>query len=348
MPLFALNDSVPRGTSPLVGIAKAAAESPQLASKRKIEYFSLPSKSILNRCSSKRVPFSWTINPYRGCEFGCKYCYARYTHEYMGMEDPAQFEEKIYSKERAAGILKRELAKDPEGTIAIGTATDPYQPAERQFQTTRGILETIAEFRGLRVSITTKSDLVARDRDLLLEINRQNELQVNLTVTTMRAELARCLEVRAPRPDLRMAAAAELARAGLAVGILAMPVLPGITDQPPELEAVARAASQAGACYFAVKALFLMPSAQKAFFPFLEERFPELVESYRRLYARGAYVQAQYRTRIQELAKQLRRKYRLTGAPRAYPAESFAPFSQMQLFEGGNQSPMHLPARRCL
>ncbi len=348
MPLFALKDSVPRGTSPLVGIAKAAAESQQLASKTKVEYFSLPSKSILNRCSSKRVPFSWTINPYRGCEFGCKYCYARYTHEYMGMEDPAQFEEKIYSKERAGEILKRELAKDPGGAIAIGTATDPYQPAERQFQTTRGILDTIAQFRGLRVSLTTKSDLVARDRDLLLEINRHNELQVNITVTTMRAELARCLEVRAPRPDLRMAAAAELARAGIAVGILAIPVLPEITDQPKDLEAVARAASQAGACYFAVNALFLMPSAQKAFFPFLEEQFPELVESYRRLYARGAYVRAQYRARIQELAKQLHRKYRLIGVHRAYPAESFAPSSQMQLFEGSNQSQMHSPARRCL
>lgn len=332
-PLLGVASNVPRGTSLLVGIAKAAAESPQLARKRNVEYFSLPSKSILNRCTSKRVPFMWTINPYRGCEFGCKYCYARYTHEYMGMEDPAQFEEKIYSKERAGEILRRELSKDPGGAIAIGTATDPYQPAERQFQTTRGILETIAQFRGLRVSITTKSDLVVRDRELLLDINQRNELQVNITVTTMRVELARCLEVRAPRPDLRIAAAAELARAGIAVGVLAMPVLPEITDKPKDLEAVARAASQAGACYFAVNALFLMPSAQKAFFPFLEQQFPELVEKYRRRYARGAYVEAQYRARIQELARQLQRKYHLTGAHREYPAESFAPSSQMDLFE---------------
>lgn len=346
MRLFALKDNVPRGTSPLVGIARLAAESPQLAGKRKVEYFSLPSKSILNRCSSQRVPFTWTINPYRGCEFGCKYCYARYTHEYMGMEDPAQFEEKIYSKDRAGEILKLELAKDPGGTIAMGTATDPYQPAERRFLTTRAILRTISEFRGLRISLTTKSDLVARDLELLLEINLRNELQVNMTVTTMREKLARCLEARAPRPELRMAAAAELARAGIAVAVLAMPVLPAITDSPMDLEAVARAASQAGACYFAVNPLFLMPSARKAFLPFLEERFPELAGRYRDAYARRAYVAPQYRARIQRLAEQLRRKYHLTGVEREYPAEAFAPASQLRLFGDENATPAQ-PRTRC-
>lgn len=207
MTLFPLLSQKPLGKMqpPLVGLARVAAQSPVLSRKRKVEYFSLAAQSLLNRCSSPRLPFTWTINPYRGCEFGCQYCYARYTHEYMGMEDPAEFEEKIYSKERAGEILQKELSKASGGAIAIGTATDPYQPAERIFQTTRGILRTLAGFRGLRVSITTKSDLIRRDLGLLQEIARHNDLQVNVTITTLREDLARCLEPRAPRPNLRLA-----------------------------------------------------------------------------------------------------------------------------------------------
>lgn len=332
MQLFDVSQPSINTPGKLVGLGRIAAGSRSLAHKRKVEYFSLASQSILNRCSNPRLPFTWTINPYRGCEFGCKYCYARYTHEYMGMDQWQQFEEKIYSKERAAEILQAELGKDPGGGIAIGTATDPYQPAERHFQTTRHILETISGFRGLQVSITTKSDLIRRDVVLLQRIAAGNRLQINMTITTLRAELARCLEVRAPSPELRLAAAAELAAAGLEVAVFAMPVLPAITDAPRDLEAVARAASRAGACYFAANVLFLMPSAQKAFFSFLEQKFPHLTKKYRRLYARGAYIRGVYSEQIQALVKKLREKYRLTGPQRQYPLEVFAPCSQMQLF----------------
>jgi DNA repair photolyase len=331
MPLFRI-DPPAKGTAPLVGIARIAAESPHLGAKKSVEYFSLASRSILNRCSNPEMGFTWTINPYRGCEFGCKYCYARYTHEFMGMENPALFEEKIYSKEAAGDILRSELKKNPRGAIAIGTATDPYQPAERQFQTTRGILETIAQFRGLRVSITTKSDLVQRDLDVMREIMLHNELHIHITVTTMDAKLARCLEVRAPRPDLRIAAAAEIAQAGIPVSVFAMPVLPGITDDRRNLERVARAAARAGACNFAVNALFLMPSAQKAFFPFLEQQFPHLMEKYSRLYGSGAYVGSQYKAKLRAMCDELRKKYKLTGPRRQYAAEAFAPSEQMHLF----------------
>ena len=328
-PLVLSNDTASRATS-LVGIAKMAAESPQLAGKKTVEYFSLASRSILNRCSSSRMPFTWTINPYRGCEFGCKYCYARYTHEFMGMEESAQFEEKIYSKAQAGEILNKELSTFRGGAIAIGTATDPYQPAERHFQTTRNILEIISRFRGLDVSITTKSDLVVRDLDLLRHIAERNALQVNMTVTTLNTELARCLEVRAPRPDLRLAAVAELTRAGIAAAVFAMPVLPGITDGAKDLELVARAAARAGAGYFAANVLFLKASAQKAFFPFLEEHFPHLVERYRNLYARNAYLRGPYRLHINALAEELRQKYQLTGLQRPYATKDFAP--QLRLF----------------
>ena len=316
----------------LVGLGRIAAASPLAVSKQKASYFVLSSKRILNRCRSPRVPFTWTINPYRGCELGCRYCYARYTHEYLGMENPSEFEEKIYSKERAGEILRMELAQDPSGMIAIGTATDPYQPAERLFETTRGILETIRDFRGLRLSVTTKSNLILRDLGLLREIAQRSQLQINISVTTLRPELARRLEPRAPRPDLRLEAASELASAGISVGIFAMPILPAITDDPRDLEAIAREAARVGASSFAANVLYLMPAARKAFFPFLEAEFPQLVGKYRKLYAQDAYVRGPYADRIASLAAELRRKYKLNGRPPSPPPEPFAPVNQMRLF----------------
>jgi DNA repair photolyase len=329
--LPAPKDEVGGARSALVGLARVAAESPQLSAKRRVEYFSLASQSILNRCSSERMPFLWTINPYRGCEFGCKYCYARYTHEYMGMDDPASFEDRIYTKERAGEILLRELARDPGGAIAIGTATDPYQPAERLYGATRSILETLAAFRGLDVSITTKSDLVVRDLALLQEMTKENSIEVHITITTLRADLARALEPRAPRPDLRLGAVAALAGAGIPVSVFSMPVLPGITDSAEELEAVARAAADSGARSYAANVLFLMPSAQKAFFPFLEQQFPHLVRRYRELYRQSAYLRGRYAEQVQNLARRLRKKYFRPATP-DQPLPPFGPRDQLALF----------------
>ena len=128
-------------TRPLVGIARLAAEGESLRQGHRVEYFTLPVRSLLNRCSADRMPFTWTINPYRGCEFACKYCYARYTHEFMEMRDGLDFEQKIFVKQHAAEMLRGELRQvQPGEAIAIGTATDPYQPAERRFEVTRAIL----------------------------------------------------------------------------------------------------------------------------------------------------------------------------------------------------------------
>src|SRR5271167_648748 len=190
---------------PPVGIARLAARSPAAETHRRSgkrpQYFVLPVKSILNSCDSKRVPFEWTINPYRGCEFACKYCYARYTHEFMELRDGVDFERKIYVKQQAAWLLRQDLKKVKRGEeIAIGTATDPYQPAEKRFEITRGVLEELALHRGLQIGIVTKSDLVLRDTELLRRIAESNSLFVNLTVTTLDTGLARILEPRAPRP----------------------------------------------------------------------------------------------------------------------------------------------------
>lgn len=303
--------------SELVGIARLAASSPLAEAKRGTEYFLLPVRSILNHCTSDRVPFRWTVNPYRGCEFGCKYCYARYTHEYMEI-DGGEFERKIYVKKDAGALAERDLRCEEVRAqhIALGTATDPYQPAEKEFGATRAILEKMAAREGLSVSITTKSNQVVRDIDLLRRIAERSSLTVNVTITTLRTRLARMLEPRAPRPDLRMEAVKRLREAGIATGVFAMPVLPGLTDREADLDALARAARDAGALWFGANALFLMPSSLKQFIPFIEEKFPRLAKQYKAWYGRGGYAPETYASEIAERARALREKYGLASMPK--------------------------------
>jgi DNA repair photolyase len=308
---------LPPGSAPeRVGIARLASSSPLADAKRGTEYFLLPVKSILNHCDSTRVPFSWTMNPYRGCEFGCQYCYARYTHEYMEL-DGNEFEKKIYIKRDAEPLAGRDLGMEKvQGEhIAIGTATDPYQPAEKEYGATRAILEQMATRKGLSISITTKSDQVLGDVDLLRRIGEHSRVSVNLSITTLRTRLARMLEPRAPRPDLRMRAVQELRRAGIAAGVFAMPVLPGITDREEDLDALARAARDAGAQWFAASVLFLMPSAQKQFLPFLDAKFPKLSKRYREWFSHAAYAPEAYRQEISARVAALRKKYGLGVRP---------------------------------
>src|SRR5579884_2929056 len=153
----------------------------RLETARGVEFVEMPVHKILNRCSNERMPFRWTINPYRGCEFGCVYCYARYTHDFLELRDPDDFERRIFVKRKAAEVLARTLARTPIGSdaVAIGTATDPYQPAERTFQMTRSMLQVFAGVGGLELSITTKSALIVRDLDLLQRINRRSRLSIN-------------------------------------------------------------------------------------------------------------------------------------------------------------------------
>ena len=302
----------------LVGIARLAASSPCAEAKRGTEYFLLPVKSILNECHSERVPFRWTVNPYRGCEFGCKYCYARYTHEYMEL-DGGEFETKIYVKQDAGPLAERDLGSEKiwGEHIAIGTATDPYQPAEKEFGATRAILERMAEREGLSLSITTKSNQVLRDIDLLQRISAKSALSVNLSITTLKTRLARMLEPRAPRPDLRLEAVRKLREAGISAGVLAMPVLPGLTDREEDLDALARGVSETGAQWFAANVLFLMPSSLKQFLPFLREKFPRLVKQYGAWYGRYGNAPEEYRKEIAERVERLRRKYHLRIATRS-------------------------------
>ena len=333
-----------RARARLVGIARLAASSPLAESKRKSaerpEYFVLPVKSILNRCNSQRVPFEWTINPYRGCEFACRYCYARYTHEYMEL-DGGEFEKKIYVKKDAGPLLGWDVARKYSyaseasgGTrpdhIAIGTATDPYQPAEREYGVTRACLEELAKMEGLSVSIITKSDQIVRDIDVLKRISERSNLSIDITITTLRTRLARMLEPRAPRPDLRLAAVKQLTEAGLAVGVSASPLIPGITDKEGDLEAVAAAGREAGAQWFFSGVLFLMPSSARQFFPFLRAKFPRLVQQYEKWFGKTGYAPEEYRRRIAERVARIRQTYGFRSRPLTEKKHS-TPCMQMSL-----------------
>jgi DNA repair photolyase len=322
---------------PLVGIARLAASGQRLAAKRAVEYFELPTRRLLNH-TSERMPFTWTINPYRGCEFGCAYCYARYTHEFMELDAAHAFEHKIFAKRFFAASLAAELRKiDRKDWIAIGTATDPYQPAERLFETTREILRVFAASRGRRLSVTTKSDLVLRDLALLQEVARANMVHVNFTLTTMDEELARLLEPRAPRPGLRLAAARSLADAGIQVGVFPNPIMPLLTDSEESLDAVAAAARSAGATFLGGGLLFLKPCAKQVFLPFLDRHFPRLAPEYERLYRTGAFLRGEYADRIRERLDRVRARHGLAAAPAEYTPELWEPEPEQGcLFETAN------------
>jgi DNA repair photolyase len=316
----------------LVGIARLAALGENLSEAHEVDYFTLPVKSLLNRCSSPRMPFTWTINPYRGCEFACKYCYARYTHEFMEMRNGVDFERKIYVKQQASWLLRQDLKKVKKGEqIAIGTATDPYQPAERRYGITRGILEEFALHSSLDIGIVTKSNLVLRDTDLLRKISESNQLYVNLTITTLDTGLARILEPRAPRPDLRLDAVRRLSQAGVAAGVICAPVVPGITDDPQALDALVQATRQAGGQYIYANPLFLKPCSAAIFLPFLETEFPHLVETYKKRYASRAFLPASYRKRISSLMASLRRKHGFVRGERAQETDYPPPDEIQQL-----------------
>jgi DNA repair photolyase len=313
----------------LVGIARMAAESSLLSEKRRVEYRTLPTRKWLNRCHSERVPFHWTINPYRGCEYGCKYCYARFTHEFLERRDPVAFETEIYAKDWNALEFQQELqAVKPGHVIGLGTATDPYQPAEREFGRTRNVLEAMRNLHGASIFVTTKSDLVSRDAALYLALSRHNDVRISVSVSTTDRNLARLIEPYAPRPDLRLKAVATLTQAGVVAGVIASPVLPLITDSEKNLTAVAQLAKAAGADYFGANVVFLQPAAQKVFFPFLAERFPQHLARYEKNFQAGAYLKGAYPQRIGQLVDDIRQRIGLTT--RDFNARAVSP--QMHLF----------------
>jgi DNA repair photolyase len=319
---------------PLTGIARLAAAAGHADDGHLIEFKALEVRSILNRSVSKRMlSLAYSINPYRGCEFGCKYCYARYTHEFMApkaspgtegelhdgskscavnFRDPLSFERMIFLKQNAAWLLEQELKRiDPRLEIALGTATDPYQPIERRAKITRSLLEVFARKTGYRLGIVTKSLLIERDIDLLTEISQRNTLVVHVTITTPDAKLARLLEPRAPRPDLRFQTVKRLREAGIVAGIFGSPLLPGITDNQEALDGMARRASAVGASFFAAHPLFLKPCSRPTYLSFVREHFPSLQDDYAKRFAHADFASKTYSARLAAMVDAACRRYGL-------------------------------------
>src|SRR5256712_875945 len=274
-------------------------------------FVALAPRSILNSPQQTGVDF-WSLNPYIGCEFGCTYCYARYAHRYTverahdagkltggeflecrGPQGWEAFEKRVFVKEQLLVALERDLRRyfrffgqtdRPPAPIVIGTATDPYQPAERRFRLTRGILERLARCEGLNIGIITKSPLIGRDTDVLRRIQERSDLEVHISLNTVDVALIRQVEARSPMPAVRLRALERLANAGVRVGLIVAPVLPGVTDDLPHLEALFQAAREAGARFVHTGPLRLYPAVRDRFLPMLEERFPHLVARYRRAY----------------------------------------------------------------
>jgi DNA repair photolyase len=276
-------------------------------------FVALASRSILNSPQQTGVDF-WSLNPYIGCEFGCTYCYARYAHRYAverardaGKLNDAEFqdfrgphgweafERRIFVKERLLGALEADLGRyfrtahspDRPAPIVIGTATDPYQPAERRFRLTRQVLERLARCEGLNVGIITKSPLIARDLDVLRQLQQRSDLEVYISLITLDARLIRQVEPRSPLPAVRLRALGRLTAAGINAGLIVAPVLPGITDDRPHLEALFRAAREAGARFVHAGPLRLYPAVRDRFLPVLDTHFPDLAGRYRRAYGAG-------------------------------------------------------------
>jgi DNA repair photolyase len=240
----------------------------------------------------------------------------------LELRRPEDFERKIFVKQNAPWLLEQELKRVRAGEeIAIGTATDPYQPVERQAKVTQAILGVLARYRGLRVGLVTKSTLVERDIPLLKEIAANNLLVVHLTITTPNARLARLLEPRAPRPDLRLRTVARLHDAGLETGILCSPLLPGITDTAEALNIMAAKAKDAQASFFSAQPLFLKPCSKPIYLGFIRQHFPNLEAMYEERFSRDAFASQAYQRRLNLLVKAVCEKYGLGRKSRADTAQ---------------------------
>jgi len=292
-----------------------------IASRGPIDYLELAVGGLLNRATSPRLPFAWTINPYRGCEMGCAYCYARYTHGFLDLPGWREFETRIFVKRGAAAALRRQLRRRVlQGQpIAIGTVTDPYQPAESRFRVTRSLLELFATASGLHLAITTKSPLVLRDLDLLAELDRRHHVEVSFSFTTLDPRLARSLEPHAPAPRARLAAVERLAAAGLAVNFFCQPLLPGIHEEEGALRPLFEAARESGARDVVASPLFLSSPARERFFSWLGEERPDLLPRYQRLYGRRSRLDAATAERLLAPFRRLRLAH---GFPRPIPGRA--------------------------
>jgi DNA repair photolyase len=269
-------------------------------------------KSVLNRV--KGMPFAWSINPYRGCAHGCVFCYARRTHTFLEEDGESAWSTRLYAKRNAGAVLRRELSRPSwrREEVAVGTATDPYQPIEARFRITRDVLAALAAFR-TPASLVTRSPLVRRDVDVLQDLSRSAGVTVLVSVPTLDPTVAREIEPAVASPRQRLRAVADLASRGIHAGVLVAPVVPGLTDGPEVLESVLRAAADHGAHFVGHRVLYLGDVTRASFFRYLHARRPELVPLYERLFPK-TYAPRWYQDEVGSVFRGLRG--RVTLAPR--------------------------------
>jgi DNA repair photolyase len=286
-----------------------------------ITFYEIYAKSIINRVSSaSNMPFQWTINPYRGCTHKCRYCFARPSHDYLGMNIGEDFDSKIVVKVNAAELLRVELAKKTwrGEAIAMGTNVDPYQRAEGKYQLMRGILEELCG-RANPFSILTKGTLILRDLDLLTYAARVSHVRIGVSIGFVDPVVWRQLEAGAPSPRARLGVCKTLQEAGVGCGVLMAPILPYLTDSDDQLEATVAGIAKAGARSVTPLVLHLRPGVREWYFAWLQKNRPELVNSYQRLYVRGAYAPKDYTSAITQRVYQIAKAYGIkNSAQRRY------------------------------
>ena len=327
-------------------------DSADRSGQRTTRFLSLPPRGILNPPTTTGMAF-WSINPYIGCEFGRTYCYARETHrwtveraanrpgapaaarEAASLPAAKAFEQRILVKQGAAAVLARTLDPARVGTlpIVIGSATDPYQPAERRFRLTRSLLELLCQHQGLHLGIITKSALIARDAALLAQLSERHHLSIHISLASLDAPLLRRLEPRTPIPAARLRAMRILADAGVPVGLLLAPILPGLTDDREALRALLLAAREAGASWAAGDPLRMGRATRHTLLPWLERERPDLALRYRRHYEMRNGVRSDYAAALKMRLVQLQEEIGLPQARRNRTfAERWSGAGQMELW----------------
>lgn len=277
-------------------------------------FYEVRSKSVLNRVPpASRMPFRWTINPYRGCTHACRFCFARPTHTFLGFDAGRDFEKEIVVKVNAPEMLRAELRRPSWARehVALGTNTDPYQWVESKYRLMPPIWEALRDAR-TPCSVLTKSPLLLRDMAVMKEIGAVASFTANLSIPTLEKGAWRATEPHTPSPQARLAAVAELNRNGIPTGILIAPLMPGINDDPRQVEKLLEAAAEAGATGVSGVALHLRGDVRGVFMDWLRSQRPDLVVLYEELYANGAYAPAAERRRLAALL-------RTSGAPPAAP-----------------------------
>jgi DNA repair photolyase len=268
-------------------------------------FYEVRAKSVLNRVPERsRMPFRWTINPYRGCSHACVFCFARPTHKYLDFDAGRDFEKEIVVKVNAPEVLRAELARPSwkREHVALGTNTDPYQWVEGRYRLMVGIWEALRD-AGNSCSVLTKSPLLLRDLQLMLEIAERASFSASLSIPTLEEKAWRASEPHTPHPRARLEAVAELNRAGIPTGVLVAPLMPGINDSPRQVEELLEQATAAGATSIGGIALHLRGDVRGVFMDWLRSQRPDLVPRYERLYSRGAYAPREERERISRLLR---------------------------------------------